>query len=115
MPLNTRITRDDKDLKLRWGGFHIAAMVYAVTIDSGEGPFKDNAAVQKEAKELMEKQGEIGVTPNDAFGLSMYHVIGATPLNDGPYTLKSEIKFRDTADGELLILKPGDILDAWRS
>lgn len=115
MPLITEIKRDGKAMKLAWGGFHIAAMVYAVTIDSGKGPFKNNAAVQEEAKKLMEKQGSIGVTPSDAFSLSMYPVIGATPLNDGPYTMKSEITFLDTADGEVLVLKPGDILSAWRN
>lgn len=115
MPLNTRIMRGGEVLPLRWGSFHVAAMVIAASADSGKGPYKDMKAFVKEAKALMKKQGNIGISPNDIFNLTDYYVIGATPLNAGGYTLKKRWAFVDKTDGETLELLPGDELSAWRS
>jgi hypothetical protein len=116
MPLDTSIVRDGKPLKLRWGGFHVAAMVYAVSIDSGVSPFTDIEVVRASAKQLMEEQGEIGITPKDAFELTDYGVIGATPLNSADYTMKEwTLTFIDITDGERFTIKPGDVLSMSRS
>jgi hypothetical protein len=116
MPLSTQIVRDGKPLELRWGGFHVAAMVYAATIDSGKGPFTDVGEVRAQAKRLMDEQGDIGITPRDAFELADYSVIGTTPLNNGPYTIKEwTLVFIDIMDGERLEIKPGDVLSMSRS
>lgn len=115
MPLHTQIVRDGEPLKLRWSGFHVAAMVYAVVIDSGQGPFTDNESVVAQALDLMERQGSIGITPKDAFNLMDYSVIGATPLNSADYTMKHHtLTFVDMTDGEELTIKPGDVLGASR-
>lgn len=115
MPLETTIVRGTEPLKLNWGGFHVAAMVYAVTIDSGQGPFKDNQSVAEQAKALMEKDGRIGVTPKDVFDLTDYYVIAATPLNSDAWILTQDLTFIDVMDGEVLELKRGDVLRAYRS
>lgn len=116
MPLNTQIRRNGEPLSLAWGGFHVAAMVYAVVIDSGIGPFEDNSKVAAEAERLMAEQGEIGVTPADAFGLVAYHVLAATPLNSDDYTMVNvDLKFVDVTDGEVLEIRRGDVLSAGRS
>jgi len=115
MPLNTQIKRDGKVLPLNWGGFHVAAMVIAVSADSGTGPYQDMKSFVDEAKGLMEKQGTIGISPGSVFRLTDYTVIGATPLNSKSYKLKKRWKFTDIVDGEVLELLPGDELSAWRS
>lgn len=116
MPLNTRIIRDGKPLDLRWGGFHVASMVYACVIDSGEGPFVDNASVREQALALMEKDGAIAITPKDAFDLMSYPVIGQTPLNAADYTMVNyDLKFVDIEDGEELEIEKGDVLSMSRS
>lgn len=114
MPLSTQIIRNGEALALRWGGFHVAAMVYAVTIDSGKGPFTDNEQVAKDALRLMEEQEHIGISPRDAFELMDYSVIGATPLNSGNWTMTQRLSFIDKTDGEVLELLPGDVLSAGR-
>lgn len=115
MPLHTQIVRDGEPLKLRWGGFHVAAMVYAVVIDSGQGPFTDNESVAEQALDLMKRQGSIGITPKDAFDLMDYQVIGKTPLNSADYTMQNhELTFVDVTDGEELVIKVGDVLSASR-
>lgn len=102
-------------------------MVCASAWDSGKGPFENNTPAFKwggdeELPDEWRSKDESSypkvpcpITPKDAFQLAMYHVIGATPLNDGPYTLKNPHKFVDTTDSEVLELLPGDILKAWRS
>lgn len=115
MPLNTQIIRDGEPLSLRWGGFHVAAMVYAATIDSGVGPFVDNDSVRTDALRLMEEQGAIAISPSDAFSLMDYGVLAATPLNDGEYTMvEYDLKFIDMMDGEEFEIKKGDVLAAGR-
>lgn len=122
MPLNTQIIRGGEPLSIRWGQFHIAAMVFASSWDAGKGPFKNNHP----PTEVHDSEGNsfpldypnepCPITPGDAFGLVMYHVIGASPLNghDG-YVLKGEHKFLDVTDGEVLHLLPGDKLLAFRN
>lgn len=115
MPLNTQILRDGKSLNLKWGGFHVAAMVIAASADSGRGPYQDMVSFKTEARGLMERQGSIGITAHDAFKLCDYSVMAATPLNEGSYTLKEAWTFYDNMDGETLALLPGDELVAHRN
>jgi hypothetical protein len=115
MPLQTQIIRDGEVMKLKWGGFHVAAMVIAASADSGQGPYKDMSAFQKEIKDLMEKQDAVGVNPSDVWSLMDYGAISATPMGTGgEYELKERWVFHDNSDGEVLELLPGDILRAWR-
>jgi len=86
-------------------------MVCAAAYDSGEGPF---VGEQKAEAEGYPEQPQ-GISPRNSFELAAYHVIAATPLNSGSYTLKGEHKFVDITDGEILHLLPGDILDMSRS
>lgn len=116
MPLNTQIKRNGKARKVRWSDFHVTAMVYASTIDSGEGPFEDNAEFQRKAKELMEEQGCIAIDGATAWEINSYHVIGASQLNSGDYVMKNvDLVFHDNMDGEKFEIKKGDVLSAWRS
>ena len=113
MPLETRIIRGGKPLSLRWGGFHIAAMVIAAAADSGQGPWEDNTLAG--IYQGTEPDGPAPVTRSMMFDLTAYHVIGATPLNEGSYTLKGAYTFVDAADGEILELCEGDRLVAYRA
>lgn len=110
MPLNTEIKRNGETLKVRWGGFHVVAMTIAAAVDSDwKCLFKNDVRPEKYPFE------PIPVGPSDVFHLMDYVHIGMTPLNDGPYTLKSPHKFLDTADGEVFELLAGDVLIAGRS
>lgn len=116
MPLNTAITRDGELLSLRWGDFHVAAMIMAASFDSGKGPYKDMEAATAEALELMERQGCIAISGSDAFQLASYGVIGQTPLNSSDYTVVNhDWKFLDKMDGEEFEIKKGDVLSMSRS
>jgi len=114
MPLNTQIDRDGKPLEIRWGGFHVAAMVLAASMDSGIGPFKVTPS-RMSIYQTDDPEQELMVSPKDAFDLMDYSVIGATPLNEGSYTLKEKYTFLDTRDGEVFTLLPGDVLRMGRS
>lgn len=117
MPLNTQIVRDGKQLSLRWGGFHFAAMVLAATYDSGEGPFKKNEppTEYENGETLNYPEDPVPITPNDVWTLMDYGIVAMTPLNHGEYTLTGEHKFVDVTDDEVLHLLPGDVLRAWRN
>jgi hypothetical protein len=115
MPLNTQIMRDGKVLKVKWGGFHVAAMVIAASADSGKGPYKDMKSFKAEIKGLMEKQGAVGINPSDTWSLMDYGAISMTPLNAADYTLKERWVFQDNTDGEKWELLPGDVLKMWRN
>lgn len=116
MPLNTEILRDGEVRQIRWGQFHVAAMVYAASYDSGQGPFDDMESFKSEVEQLMETQGAIGINPIDSFNLAAYHVLAATPLNGGSYTIENAtLVFQDNTDGEKFDIKPGDVLKAWRT
>jgi hypothetical protein len=112
MPLNTQIIRDGKPLPIKWGHFHVAAMVVAAAADSGEGPWVDNslAGIFPDG----EPGDEIVVSRDDTFRLVSYPVIACTPLNHGVYILKHAYTFRDAADGERLELHEDDTLLASR-
>jgi len=114
MPLNTRIERDHSDLKLRWSGFHVAAMVLAAALDSGQGPFPV-CTPEAVFGEAYEPGDQIRLSPGDVFDLVDYSVISATPLNAAAYTLTRDWTFVDSTDGEELTLKAGDTLHAYRS
>jgi hypothetical protein len=122
MPLNTQILRDGESLPLRWGDFHVAAMVLAATFDSGVGPFEDNTpptvltnTKTKEEVPFNYPLEPLPITRRDAFDLTDYSAIATTPLNEGSYELKGPHRFIDCADGEILELLPGDVLKAWRN
>lgn len=115
MPLNTQITRGGKPLKLRWSDFHVAAMIQAVSYDSGQGPYADMPGFISDVDRLMESQGKLGISPDVAWQLTTYGVIGATPLNTGDYTMTKRLVFIDNTDGEELELLPGDVLSMSRS
>ena len=112
--MNTQITRDGEPLKIRWGGFHVAAMVLATAMDSGVGPFKVTPSL-KSIFGTDDHNEQLKITPRDAFDLIDYSVIGKTPLNEAPYTLKEGYAFVDLTDGEVFELKAGDVLSAGRS
>jgi hypothetical protein len=113
MPLNTQIIRNGEALKIRWGGFHIAAMALAASFDSGEGPLQIDK-IYEEYKHENYPEEPFPVTRQIVFVLSDYMALAKTPLNEGQYTLIHEHKFVDTTDGEVLILLPGDLLVAVR-
>jgi len=113
MPLETRIIRDGEPLRIPWGGFHVAAMVMVATLETGKGPFKDNT---REGLLTEECGGlPIAITPRLTFELMSYPAIGATALNDGPYTVQEEWTFQDVTDGEVFTILPGDKLVAYRA
>lgn len=114
MPLNTQIIRKGEALKLKWSGFHLACMVIAASADSGKGPWSDEY-LKGLAEHFAADETPSEVTREVIFSLTNYLVIAATPLNNGDYTLVHGYKFVDQADGELLELKPGDVLQAYRS
>jgi hypothetical protein len=105
MPLNTEIIRGGRRLKLRWGGFHITAMVYAIA-------FERKLAVPNEGLDYPNEPQ--GISPGNAFQAMDYGVI-SNVCPSGDFTLKQEHKFQDTMDGEIFQLKPGDKLSFWRS
>ena len=120
MPLNTKIIRDNETLHLPngWGGFHVVAMTLAATYDSHKGPFLDNTEPPYTTRDIKGNPIPPGhyITSADTFRLMSYEVIGATPLNDGVYTIKKkDYTFIDAQDGEVLTLRVGDELHAWRS
>ena len=94
MPLNTAIYRDGKPLTLRWGGFHLAAMVCAVSWDSGKGPFVDNSEPAMVTHEVDGKEvtGHF-ISPRNCFELGDYGMIGCTPLGHDAYTLQRNFTF----------------------
>jgi hypothetical protein len=114
MPLNTAVIRDGEPLKIRWGQFHVAAMVIACAVDSGKGPYLENTVEYVYGKPLEDLKEPMGINPGEVFRLSMYAAIATTPLNDGNYVLKKDYAFGDPADGEIFTLKAGDELIAYR-
>jgi len=118
MPLETRIVRDGAPLTMPWGSFHVAAMIVAASIDSGQGPFDDNTVtgVLKPDHEPIDYPDQpIPLGPGDAFRLCDYAVIARTPLSYDGYVLKAKHHFVDTSDEEDLVLLPGDKLVAYRT
>jgi hypothetical protein len=115
MPLNTEITRDGKALEIHWGHFHVAAMVLAATMDSGEGPFAPEHCSRKGMYGTDGPDDLMNISPAQVFGLVDYGAIGATPLNTAAYTLREKYVFQDTSDGEIFTLLPGDVLSMYRS
>jgi hypothetical protein len=116
MPLNTTIKRNGRARKIRWGHFHIAAMALAAAIDGGdiEGSEGELHRLLREGEPTIFESTEIALGPGDVFNLVGYHILAATPLNSGPYTMKNEMTFIDTTDDEHLVFKPGDVLSASR-
>lgn len=116
MPLNTQITRDGKVRKVRWGGFHVAAMVFVAALDSESGGLYEHMVEKSKetGEELPKPDEQISISPADVWTLMDYGVIAMTPLNSGSYTAKRTWTFIDPSDGEVFVIKPGDVLSAWR-
>lgn len=117
MPLNTMIIREGQELHLRWGAFHVAAMVIASALDSGKGPWKDNTVEELFGEDTDYGPGkEIPLSPVSVWALATsYPAIGATPMGHDGYVLTKAWTFRDVTDGEVLELLPGDRLIAYRA
>lgn len=117
MPLVTYILRDGEKLRMPngYGGFHVAAMVMSSSMDSGRGPFTENTPERVVGCPYEEITEPLPIDRGVAFGLTAYPVMSATPLNDGHYVLQRDWSFVDVTDGEVLRLKAGDDLVAYRS
>jgi hypothetical protein len=116
MPLETQIIRDGSPLQLSWGGFHVAAMVIAAAIDSGQGPFADNSLTGIYGPDMTLTPDRIlGISPRNVWEMESYPAIGSTPLSSDGYELRADYRFGDVTDGEILELKKGDRLIAYRS
>jgi hypothetical protein len=100
MPLHTEIIRDGKTLSLRWGGFHVTSMIYAIAFE------RDLTEPNENIDYPLEPQG---LSPANCMTAMDYSVIGAV-CPSGSYTLKRDHHFVDIMDGEVLHLKPGDKL-----
>ena len=109
MPLGTQIKRNGQLLKIRWSGFHVAAMVVVTQLD--------RSAVSCEAACPGYKDGEqVLLTRHDVFEYVSYGAIGASPLYTGSYTLEhGPYVFIDETNGEVFEFKVGDVLSAYRS
>jgi hypothetical protein len=121
MSLHTSIVRDSVPLPLRWGGWHIAVMIYVASLESGFGPFRPctpegilgDAPARAHAADPSVRLvlGEENWLPLYMCG---YAALAATPLNNGPWKVRQSWTFTDPDDGEVLILQPGDELHAFR-
>jgi hypothetical protein len=116
MPLNTQIVRSGEPLSMPngWGQFHVAAMVIAAALEDTDNNTWRNIQDEVASKGMDKPEKRIGLPNSDVFHLASYHVIAATKLNEGEYTLKSDHFFFDPMDGEEFDLKEGDVLKAWR-
>jgi hypothetical protein len=116
MPLNTSITRNGELIPLRWGNYHIAAMALAACFETGKGTITSPADVYQIDSSIWACYPDMPfpITRQVANMLAEYGALSKTPLNEGIYTLTEKHKFIDIADGEILILLPGDILSAYR-
>ena len=115
MPLITSIERDGELLQLHWGDFHIAAMVLASSLDSGTGPFTENTPEAVIGHPYEEIDEPIAINRAVCLQLASYPVLSATPMSHDAYVLKRDWSFVDVADGEVLALKAGDALTAYRN
>jgi hypothetical protein len=114
MPLNTLIIRNGEPLKIHWGRFHVAAMVIASALDTGEGPFADNT-LEGIYGDCKEHHDVLGISPDNVAALMNYQAISTTRMGmTGSYVLKHSYKFCDVADGEEFELLEGDELVAYR-
>ena len=109
MPLETQIKRNGRVRKLRWGGFHVTAMIVAASWDSGQGVFEDNTP------QPSSKADPIGISPKNVWELMDYGRIAQTPMGHGGYEIKNgPYFFQDVTDGEILEIRTGDVLIAGR-
>lgn len=100
MPLETQIVRDGKVLPLRWGGFHVTSMIYAIAFERKMTEPNENIDYPIEPQ---------GLSPANCMTAMDYSVISSV-CPEGSYTLKKDHQFVDIIDGEILRLKPGDKL-----
>jgi hypothetical protein len=112
MPLHTQVRRNGEPLTIRWGGFHVACMVLAAAVDSGQGPWDVNTWEDITGLDIRDP---VVITPRDVFALENYGPVAATPLGHDSYVLKDgPYHFIDSTDGEEFDLLPGDELIAFR-
>src|SRR5262245_14050323 len=107
MPLNTEIKRGGRRRRIRWGGFHVAAMLVAIMFETkyrGSVPNSD----------LDYPNDPQPISPSDVWTLVDYSIIGDV-CPDGKYKLEQNTKFKDSADSEVFEFKAGDELSFWRS
>ena len=119
MPLSTQILRNGEPIPVRWGDFHVAAMALAAAFDVREGFLSDLTAIYETGALPPEAfdcypDAPFPITRSIAFEIASYPVLAKTPLNEGSYTLTRKHKFIDLVDGEVLELRPGDELLAYR-
>jgi hypothetical protein len=111
LPLHTSITRDGELLQLAWGDFHVAVMAIASSVDAERGLYEDPVDAARNARDLMNRNGCIGIDHGTVFAICMYHVLGSTPVGEsGFYKLTKDWTFYDNSDGERFVLKAGDEL-----
>lgn len=106
MPLNTQIIRNGETLPQQWSGFHIAAMTL-----SALGETHPDLRDKPMAEDMSQP---ITITPRLVFETVNYGVLAAA-FPEGEYTLTRDWKWEDANDGEVLELKAGDRLKAWRT
>jgi hypothetical protein len=104
MPLNTHIEREGETLKLRWGGFHVAAMLYAIAFERELTSPNDDVDYPTQAQ---------AISPANIFDVTNYPTISEV-CPGGEYTLTRQHHFWDPMDGEYFKLEPGDKLSFWR-
>jgi len=116
VPLKTTIARDGELLQLRWGDFHVAAMALASMFDAETGPCPNPGSVYQTDPARFDcyPDAAFPMTRQVCFILNEYGALRKTPLNYGEYTLRRKHKFMDLANGEVLMLLPGDVLHAYR-
>lgn len=115
MPLNTQIKRDGETLALRWGHFHVAAMVLACMADAPQRP--EHHKIDRMLQVWRNTNGDVPmpISPGDVHAVTDYSIIGTTLLNSAPYTLQNDYSFVDPMDNEVFELKAGDVLSMHRS
>lgn len=108
MPLVTEIIRDDATLPVRWGQFHVAAMLVAIMFEQ-----PDNKFDVKPSENLDYPTEPQPLGAGDIFSLVNYGVVSAVAPK-GEYTLTEAHAFLDPFDNEVFRLLPGDNLKFWR-
>lgn len=100
MPLQTRICRDGKALSLCWGGWHLQVM-------------RDTAILEMLGYTMESAPREL-VYDTEAWRDHSHRELPKTELHStGKQTLQHHWNWRDPADGEVLRLQPGDVLEMW--
>jgi hypothetical protein len=112
MPLETRILRNNEQRTLRWGYFHLNCM-YTAAIKESVPEMKGLIAGDDEKTFGDLEDGQfIDFSNCYIYGLN---IPGCPLVERGEQTLLHRHEFTDLSDGEVFVLEPGDVLQAWRS